>query len=197
VQEFLAALGDDTAGYDASRMRGFIFARVGHARAKSVECGSAAWLSAGIVHRSSSRRFPAVGRLMENTLRLWATVEAMSLGRDGITLVADANGVSRTTIHAGMKELEQFLGKERSVLGTARLRIRRPGGGRKPLTEQQPELLAELERLVDPLTRGDPHSLLRGTCKSTPPLAAELRSGGYQASQRTVCALLGSLGYRL
>ena len=88
-----------------------------------------------------------VGRLTENTLRLWAAVEAMSLGRGGITLVAGATGLSRTTIHAGIKELEQPLGKERSGLGTARFRIRRPGGGRKPLTEQQPELLEELERL--------------------------------------------------
>lgn len=136
-----------------------------------------------------------VGRLTENTLRLWAAVEAMSLGRGGITLVAGVTGLSRTTIHAGIKELEQPLGKERS--GTARFRIRRPGGGRKLLTEQQPELLAELERLVDPLTRGDPRSPLRWTCKSTPRLAAELRSGGYQVSQRTVCALLGSLGYSL
>ena len=112
-------------------------------------------------------------------------------------LVAGATGLSRTTIHAGIKELEQPLGKERSGLGTARFRIRRPGAGRKPLTEQQPELLAELERLVDPLTRGDPRSPLRWTCKSTPRLAAELRSGGYQVSQRTVCALLGSLGYSL
>ena len=70
------------------------------------------------------------------------------------------------------KKLEQPLGKERSGLGTARFRIRRPGVGRKPLTEQQPELLAELERLVDPLTRGDPRSPLRWTCKSTPRLAA-------------------------
>ena len=138
-----------------------------------------------------------VGRLTENTLRLWAAAEAMSLGCGGITLVAGATGLSRTTIHAGIKELEQPLGKERSGLGTARFRIRRPGGGRKPLTEQQPELLAELERLVDPLTRGDPRSPLRWTCKSTPRLAAELRSGGYQVSQRTVCALLGSLGYSL
>ena len=138
-----------------------------------------------------------VGRLTENTLRLWAAVEAMSLGRGGITLVAGATGLSRTTIHAGIKELEQHLDKERSGLGTARFRIRRPGGGRKPLTEQQPELLEELERLVDPLTRGDPRSPLRWTCKSTPRLAAELRSGGYQVSQRTVCALLGSLGYSL
>ena len=111
--------------------------------------------------------------------------------------MAGATGLSRTTIHAGIKELEQPLGKERSGLGTARFRIRRPGGGRKPLTEQRPELLAELERLVDPLTRGDPRLPLRWTCKSTPRLAAELRSGGYQVSQRTVCALLGSLGYSL
>ncbi|MGH8569542.1 MAG: ISAzo13 family transposase [Gammaproteobacteria bacterium] len=137
------------------------------------------------------------GRLTENTLRLWAAVEAMSLGRGGISLVAGATGLSRTTIHAGIKEIEQPMGKGRSALDPTRFRIRRPGGGRKPLTEQQPELLAELERLVGPLTRGDPRSPLRWTCKSTPRLAAELQRGGYPVSQRTVCALLGSLGYSL
>ena len=112
-----------------------------------------------------------VGRLTENTLRLWAAVEAMSLGRGGITL-SRCTGLSRTTIHAGIKELEQPLGQRAFWVGHRALRIRRPGGGRKPLTEQQPELLEELERLVDPLTRGDPRSPLRWTCKSTPRLAA-------------------------
>ena len=154
-------------------------------------------MNKGLREATKQKYQQLVGRLTENTLRLWAAAEAMSLGRGGITLVAGATGLSRTTIHAGIKELEQPLGKERSGLGTARFRIRRPGGGRKPLTEQRPELLAELERLVDPLTRGDPRLPLRWTCKSTPRLAAELRSGGYQVSQRTVCALLGSLGYSL
>ena len=138
------------------------------------------------------------GRLTENTLRLWAAAEAMSLGRGGIILVAGATGLSRTTIHAGIKELEQPLGKERSGLGTARVRIRRPGGGRKPLTEQQPELLAELERLVDPLTRGDPRSPLRWTCKSTPALGGGIAEAAVTRSASAPCVtLLGSLGYSL
>lgn len=150
------------------------------------------------LRKATKRKYEQlVGRLTENTLRLWAAVEAMSLGRGGISLVASATGLSRTTIHAGIKEIKQPTGEERSGLGTARFRIRRPGGGRKPLTQQQPELLAELERLVGPLTWGDPRSPLRWTCKSTPRLAMELRRGGYPVSQRTVCALLSNLGYSL
>jgi hypothetical protein len=76
-------------------------------------------------------------------------------------------------------------------------RIRRPGGGRKPLTEADPELLTALEALVEPTTRGDPPSPLRWTCKSTHTLAEELSNQGHQVSDRTVAALLHGLGYSL
>jgi len=76
-------------------------------------------------------------------------------------------------------------------------RIRRGGAGRKKLTDKDPGLLGALNRLVDPVTRGDPESALRWTSKSTTKLAQELRTSGHPVSQRTVCDLLAGEGYSL
>jgi hypothetical protein len=133
------------------------------------------------------------GRLNEATLRLWAAVEARSLGRGGVTTVAKASGLSRTTIYAGLHELELAPGKLANEAG----RIRAAGGGRKPLTDKDPTRLHALDALVEPSTRGDPQSPLRWTCKSTPRLAKELQRKGHAVSQRSVCDLLALLGYSL
>jgi hypothetical protein len=91
-------------------------------RRKAVDALAHAFLSK--LRKATKQKYQQlVGRLTETTLRLWVAAEAMSLGRGGITLVAGATGLSRTTIHAGIKELEQPLGKERSGLGTACRRI--------------------------------------------------------------------------
>lgn len=133
--------------------------------------------------------------LNETSIRMWAAIEALSLGHGGITSVARATGLSRTTIHAGITELEHsesesFQIEEYGV-------VRRKGCGRKPITESNPSLLKDLELLVDPVTRGDPESSLRWTTKSTTKLAQELQALGHQVSQRTVCRLLWELGYSL
>lgn len=133
------------------------------------------------------------GRLNEATLRLWAAVEARALGRGGVMVVAKASGLSRTTIHAGLRELDAASQKRVDSLG----RIRAPGGGRKRLADKDPALLGDLDALVEPSTRGDPQSPLRWTCKSTPRLAEELRAKGHTVSQRTICDLLAQLGYSL
>lgn len=133
------------------------------------------------------------GRLNEATLRLWAAVEARALGRGGVTTVANASGLSRTTIYAGLRELDAA--SQQRADGSAR--IRAPGGGRKRLVEKDPTLLGDLDALVEPSTRGDPQSPLRWTCKSTPRLAEELRAKGHKVSQRTTCDLLAQLGYSL
>src|SRR5438477_3170370 len=92
--------------------------------------------------------------LDERARRAWAAVEARALGRGGITRVAEATGLSRVTIRAGLKELDP----PRTPTGRepATGRLRRPGGGRKRLVDQDPVLLRDLEALVDPVTRGDP-----------------------------------------
>lgn len=146
-------------------------------------------------------------RLDEATLRLWAATEARSLGRGGVSVVAKVAGLSRTTLYAGLAEIAAAAQTHReggsetggrpSVRAAARQRIRAPGGGRKRLVDIDASLLADLDALVEPSSRGDPRSPLRWTCKSTTRLAAELTHKGHQVSQRTVCDLLGQLNYSL
>lgn len=131
--------------------------------------------------------------LDERARRLWAATEARAIGWGGISRVAEATGLSRITIRAGLDELRATPGDEVDLAG----RIRRPGGGCKPLTEHDPRLLGALEELVDPATRGDPMSPLRWTCKSADKLASELTTGGHPTSERTVSRLLHALGYSL
>jgi hypothetical protein len=143
-------------------------------------------------------------RLDEATLRLWAGAEARSLGRGGVSVVAKVAGLSRTTVYAGLAEIEAAAkGKSRRKATTqpqaavGPKRIRAPGGGRKRLVDLDASLLADLDALVEPTSRGDPMSPLRWTCKSTTRLAAELARSGHRVSQRTVCDLLAQLNYSL
>jgi len=130
------------------------------------------------------------GDLDERRRRLWAAAEARSHGRGGIAAVARASGIAENTVRAGLKELDRG-----SELGLDR--VRRKGGGRKPATETDPGLLADLERLVDPDSRGDPEQPLRWTAKSVRKLAGALREAGHKVSHETVAKLLRSLGYSL
>jgi len=138
-------------------------------------------------------------RLDEATLRLWAAVEARSLGRGGVSAVARAVGLSRTTIHAGLAQLRSTSveARARDAGASKQSRVRVPGGGRKRLVAKDATLLSDLDALIEPTTRGDPQSTLRWTCKSTTRLAQELNRQGHQVSQRTVCDLLAQLHYSL
>src|SRR5438876_6344727 len=133
------------------------------------------------------------GYLQERTLRAWAAAEALGIGRGGISAVAAATGLSRTTVHSAVNEL---LSKP-AVRPDMIARQRKPGGGRQRLTRKDPALLEELDRLIEPATRGDPESPLRWTSKSTTKLAAALTEAGHPISQRTVCDLLSEMGYSL
>ena len=124
--------------------------------------------------------------LDERRRRQWAAAEARDVGSGGISLVARATGLSRPTIMAGLKELD--LSTKNQTASAAR--VRSPGGGRRTLTESDPGLLAALERLTDPATRGDPMSPLRWTCKSTAKLAEELTRQNHPVTDRTVAMLL-------
>ena len=128
-------------------------------------------------------------QLDERQRRLLLGAEAIALGRGGITAVAVAAGVSRPMVTRGVAEVRAGAGADG--------RVRRPGGGRKSLTETDPGLLAALEELVDPVTRGDPMSPLRWTTKSTRNLADALTGGGHPVSHVRVGELLHSLGYSL
>ena len=129
--------------------------------------------------------------LDERRLRLLAAAEARTLGHGGIKAVAQASGLSRRTIERALKEADS------SRPPCPEGRIRRPGGGRKRLPQTDPGLVAALEELVCPATRGDPMSPLRWTSKSTAKLAAELTTRGHPVSARTVAALLKAQGYSL
>lgn len=128
--------------------------------------------------------------LDEHSRRIWAATEAEAYGYGGISLVARATHISRRAIHGGLREI-----KSGNILPAGR--VRRGGGGRKSNVEHQPDLRAKLESLVEPLTRGDPMSPLRWTCKSTQRLSVELAKLGYSASSRLVSALLYGMGYSL
>ncbi len=132
--------------------------------------------------------------LDERARRLWAGAEALAWGHGGISLVARATGLARATISDGCRELG---GAVPAALPAPRGRVRRPGGGRKSLTEHDPELEAALDALVDPLARGDPESPLRWTTKSTYQLAAALRAQGHSVGPWKVGQLLRHLGYSL
>jgi Rhodopirellula transposase. len=132
--------------------------------------------------------------LNEKTRRIWAAIEAQSLGWGGITLVAKATGLSRTTIHGGMDNLCKSDGTTRSDYSD---RIREFGGGRKLLEEKDPTLLTDLELGTEPATLGDPESPLKWTSKSVAKLAAGLNQEGHRISPKSVDNLLESLGYSL
>jgi transposase len=129
----------------------------------------------------------------ERMRRQWAAAEARNLGYGGVTAVSGVTGLSRTTITAGLAELDLPAWKRLREAA----RIRRPGGGRRPLTENDPSLLMAMESLIEPLTRGDPESALRWTCKSTRRLADELTRMGHPIGRETVASLLHEAGYSL
>jgi hypothetical protein len=129
----------------------------------------------------------------ERLRRQWAAAEARELGWGGTTAVAQAIGMSRTTVTAGLRELA-LPEAERAMEAS---RVRRPGGGRKALTETDPGLIAALEALIEPTARGDPESPLRWTCKSTRRLADELTRQNHPVRARTVAKLLREADYSL
>ena len=127
--------------------------------------------------------------LNERAHRLWAAAESIAIGYGGDALVSSATGLARETIRNGRRELAE------GASGPGR--IRRPGAGRPRLEQDQPGLTAALERLVDPLTRGDPTSPLRWTCKSRAQLTAALTAEGWRVSSSAIGRMLYALGYRL
>ena len=129
--------------------------------------------------------------LDERGRRQVLAAEALAIGWGGVRLVADATGVARATITLGIKE------QRGQVPPAPAGKQRRPGGGRKTITVRDPAVLAALERLVEPTTRGDPESPLRWTCKSLRKLAAELCAQGHRVSHEWVRGTLRAIGYSL
>jgi hypothetical protein len=131
--------------------------------------------------------------LDERLRRLFAASEAKAIGHGGIALVWKATGVARGSIQQGLKELAE---KPKDIESSSR-RIRRVGAGRKTTVTEDASLLSALENLVEPVTRGDPESPLRWTCKSLRQLATELGEQGHIVSHTSIGGLLKKLGYSL
>ena len=131
----------------------------------------------------------------ERVTRLWAAGEAKSLGHGGIAAVTAATGILAKRIRYGIRDLAEM---QRSPPDEPprQQRVRRPGAGRKLLTETDSTLVPDLESLIDPSTRGDPESPLRWTCKSVRKLTEELRVTGHKVGAQKVSELL-ELGYSL
>ena len=138
-----------------------------------------------------ARKAALLPQLDERRRRAFAAAEARAAGRGGIAAVSRVTRIAASTIGRGLKELDA---PETSPPPD---RVRRPGGGRKPLTETNPRLLDDLNALVDSDARGDPMSPLRWTCKSLRRLAAELRKLGHQISHTVVGELLKKLNFSL
>jgi transposase len=139
---------------------------------------------------SLARRYAVLRpHLDERQRRLLLGTEAAELGRGGIKTVAVATGVHPDTVARGLREIEGQPEPQQ--------RVRATGGGRKKLSDTDPELAAQLLSLVDPETRGDPMSLLVWTTKSTKNLAAALTGSGHPVSDRTVARMLQGLGFSL
>jgi transposase len=136
-------------------------------------------------------RFKKLAPFLDERLRrLVAASESLTVGFGGTSVVSRQTGVSRRAIIRGIKELEEEPGVQAG-------RVRRTGGGRKKTVETDTTLKRDLERLVDPVTRGDPESPVRWTSKSVRKLAEELNRMGHRTSHRMVAELLHELGYSL
>src|SRR6266566_3266251 len=140
----------------------------------------------GDIERKLRQLWP---HLNERGRRMLAAAEAVEIGYGGVSLVSRACGLSRVTITKGISEL--------AATALPAERVRREGGGRRKLDEKDPKLLRVLESLVEPLTRGDPESPLRWTCKSTRTLAQELTGRQHPISHEKVAQLLRDMDYSL
>ncbi len=146
-----------------------------------------------IDHAAIKLRYEALDPLLdERGRRRFAAAESLAAGRGGVAAVAGITGIARSTIGRGLAELRGERGPE-----AAPDRVRRKGGGRRPLVATDPTLLADLESLVAPTTRGDPMAPLLWTAKSLRNLAAGLRELGHRIGHNVVGDLLRGMGYSL
>lgn len=142
--------------------------------------------------QSVQAKFIALEPLLNERRRRWAAVEARAIGRGGMERVAEATGLSRTTVRA-----TQGVGSTRAGRGVARANAASGSRAQAAHSAHDPGLVTALERLVDPVTRGDPMGPLRWTCSSAARLAEQLRQVGRQVSERTVNRMLHEAGYSL
>ena len=126
--------------------------------------------------------------LSEQGRRLYAAAQVVALGNRSLAAVSRATGIARSTIGRGLRDIEQ-------INNISSGRVRRPGGGRKSITHEQPTILSDLKQLVEPITLGDPERALYWVSKSKEKLARALREMGHKVGSTTVGVLLKELGY--
>ena len=137
-------------------------------------------------------RFAALAPVLdERGLRRFAAAEARTAGPGGILALSRITGLARSTINRGLAELST------AATGSMAGRVRRPGGGRKKLTETDPALLTDLKNLVEPTTRGDPMAPLLWTSRSLRNLADALQTMGHRIGHNVVADLLRQMNYSL
>ena len=128
--------------------------------------------------------------LNEQSRRRFVALEAQTLGRGGVSLMARISGLARSTIYQGLSDI-------RNKVFTSGGRIRKEGGGRKRKAIQDPTLVVDLKNLVEPVTRGDPTQPLLWTSRSLRNLAKELAKKGHKVCPAVVGNLLRDMGYSL
>ena len=138
-----------------------------------------------LLEQSLARKYNALSPHMdERTRRIWAAAEARELGYGGEAIVHRATGLDPKTISRGDSDLKE---QDHPLLpAEGSRRIRKKGGGRKPLRVQNASFISKLDALIDPTVRGDPMSGIRWTCKSTRTLAKELCQKEQKVSHMTV-----------
>src|SRR5262244_2078472 len=118
--------------------------------------------------RTARKRYRQIAPVLnEQSRRRFVAMEAQALGRGGVSLMARITGLARSTIYHGISDI-------RSNVAAPSGHIRRPGGGRKKKTSNDPTLMKDLKALVEPTTRGDPMRLLLWTCRSLRNVVKEL-----------------------
>jgi len=149
------------------------------------------------IEKDLSYKFNKLSHILdEQQLRMLAAVEAKIIGHGGTKIVSEAFLLDPKTIRVGMKEISKK-GRKPKFSAISKRKIRKEGGGRKTLIDKDPTLQIDLEKLIDPVTRGDPTSSLKWTSKSLVKLAAELTALGHKVSTQTVYRLLNDMGYSL
>jgi hypothetical protein len=145
----------------------------------------------GVRVREAKRRYRQMAVVLnEQSRRRFVALEAQALGRGGVSAMARISGLARSTIYRGLSDIAH---KVSAPPG----RIRKPGGGRKSKVVQDPTLVSDLERLVEPVTRGDPMQPLLWTSASLRNLARELVKQGHEVGPDVVGGLLRGMGYSL
>ena len=140
-----------------------------------------------------AEKFKAMEPLLtERSIRMWCATEVKAIGRGGKAIVHQATGVSWPTITKGLEELETP-----QIEREQNLRVRRKGGGRKKISDKDKTLLEDLDRLIEPSTRGDPETPLRWSSKSTIKLADELQEAGHKITQRSIHRILVAQKYTM